>query len=99
MQGAGAMRGRPIAFVPGARGTWDISAKTKCDSLESAYWPLGQAHMKSGDSPLKQRVADAMLAADKKTAHLKRDSEEYIRLWMQAFREALWRDTPGPDPD
>ena len=53
--------------------------------------------MKSGESPLKQRVADAMLAADKKTAHLKRDSEEYIRLWMQAFREALWRDTPDPD--
>ena len=55
--------------------------------------------METGDLPLKQRVADAMLAADKKTAHLKRDSEEYIRLWMQAFREALWRDTPGPDPD
>jgi len=50
--------------------------------------------METGDLPLKQRVADAMVAADKKTAHLNPDSEECARLWMQAFHDTLWRVTP-----
>jgi hypothetical protein len=50
--------------------------------------------METVDLPLKQRVRDAMLAADKKTAHLKQDSEECARLWMQVFHDTLWRVTP-----
>ena len=46
--------------------------------------------METGDLPLNQRVADAMLAADKKTAHLKPDSEECGRLWIQVFHDTLW---------
>ena len=50
--------------------------------------------METGDLPLKQRVADAMVAADKKTAHLRQDSEERARPWMQVFHDMLWRVTP-----
>jgi hypothetical protein len=50
--------------------------------------------METGDLPLKQRVADAMVAADKKTAHLKPDSDECARVWMQVFHDTLWRVTP-----
>jgi hypothetical protein len=52
--------------------------------------------MEPRDLPLKQRVADAMIAADKKTAHLNPDSEECARLWMQAFHNTLWGFTRGP---
>jgi hypothetical protein len=50
--------------------------------------------METGDLPLNQRVADAMVAADKKTAHLKPESEECGRLWMQVFHDTLWRLAP-----
>jgi len=49
--------------------------------------------VETGDLPLKQRVRDAMIAADKKTAHLN-DSEECARMWMQVFHDTLWRVTP-----
>jgi hypothetical protein len=52
--------------------------------------------VESRDSDLKQRVRDAMEEADKKTAHLKPDSEEYVRLWMQVFHDALWGYTREP---
>ena len=56
--------------------------------------------MESGDSDLKQRVMDAMEEADRKTAHLKPDSEEHARLWIRAFYDALWGGTSAPDgPD
>ena len=45
--------------------------------------------MDSGDSDLKQRVLDAMEEADRKAAHLRPDSDEYVRLWMQVFYGAL----------
>jgi hypothetical protein len=51
-------------------------------------------HMETGDLPFKQRVADAMVAADQKTAHLHPGSDECARLWMQAFHDTLWRVTP-----
>jgi hypothetical protein len=51
--------------------------------------------MQTGDLALKQRVRDAMIAADKKTAHLKPDSDECARLWMQVFHDTLWRVTPN----
>ena len=75
----------------------DISGEIQTDPLEGAYYALRiETHMDTGDLPLKQRVADAMIAADKKTAHLKPDSEECARLWMQAFHDTLWRVTPDP---
>jgi hypothetical protein len=52
--------------------------------------------METEDSPLKQRVADAMVEADKKTAHLHRGSEECARLWTRVFHETLWGATPDP---
>ena len=57
--------------------------------------------MKSGDLPLKQRVAAAMVEADRKTAHLHPGSEECARLWMRTFHETLWGTTPdrGTTPE
>ena len=49
--------------------------------------------METGDLPLKQRVRDAMLAADKKTAHLHPGSEECARLWTRVFHDTLWGTT------
>ena len=51
--------------------------------------------METGDLPLKQRVADAMVAADKKTAHLYPGSDDCARLWMRVFHDMLWS---VPDP-
>jgi len=50
--------------------------------------------MEIGDLPLNQRVADAMFAADKKTANPKPNSDECARLWMQVFHDTLWRVKP-----
>jgi hypothetical protein len=52
--------------------------------------------METGDLPLKQRVADAMVAADKKTAHLHSGSDECARLWMRVFHDTLWGTTRDP---
>jgi hypothetical protein len=53
-------------------------------------------NLESGEADLKQRVLDAMEEADKKTAHLNPESEEYIRLWMQVFYDALSGVTRAP---
>ena len=50
--------------------------------------------MESGELPLKQRIAAAMVEADRKTAHLHPGSEERARLWMRVFHESLWGTTP-----
>lgn len=52
--------------------------------------------METGDLPLKQRVADAMVAADKKTAHLPQGSDECARLWVRVFHDTLWGTTRDP---
>jgi len=54
--------------------------------------------METGDLPLKQRVADAMAAADKRTSHLRQDSEECARLWVRVFHDTLWRDPTAARP-
>ena len=52
--------------------------------------------METGDLPLKQRVADAMAEAEKKTAHLHPGSDACARLWMRVFHNTLWGTTPDP---
>ncbi len=52
--------------------------------------------MDTGDLPLKQRVADAMVEADKKTAHLHPGSDECASLWIRVFHDTLWGAAPDP---
>ncbi len=52
--------------------------------------------METGDLPLRQRVADAMAEADKKTAHLRPDSDECAGLWIRVFHDTLWGTTRDP---
>ncbi len=64
--------------------------------LLKAYYALRIGnHMETGDLPLKQRVADAMAAADKKTAHLLRRVRQAVDARLP--RHALERTRPRLD--